>query len=79
MSPPKRKKVKRRQGRQRSTAPVESKESDDGPGGTMSSLRGGFKGLIGGGPRKKESLVGKVITYLLIAAAVGVLIWRFTR
>lgn len=79
MSPAKRKKVKRRKGRQRSTASVESKETEDNPGGTMSSLRGGFRGLVGGGPKKKESLLGKVITYALIAAAVGVLIWRFTR
>jgi hypothetical protein len=80
VSPSKRKKIKRRQGRVRTTATVENKPSDDAPGvGTLSGLRGGFKGLVGGGPKKKESLLGKAITYLLIAAAVGVLIWRFTR
>jgi hypothetical protein len=79
VSPTKRKKIKRRQGRVRTTATVDNKPSDDAPGGTLSGLRGGFKGLVGGGQKKKESLLGKVITYLLIAAAVAVLIWRFVR
>jgi hypothetical protein len=50
-------------------------------GGTLSGLRGGFKGVVGAGKSrgKKESLLSKFITYLLLAAAVGVLIYRFTR
>lgn len=50
-------------------------------GGKLSSLRAGFKGMVGtgGGSQKKESLASKIITYLLLAAAVALLIYRFAR
>jgi hypothetical protein len=49
-------------------------------GGKLSGLRAGFKGIVGtGGSKKKESLASKIITYLLLAAAVALLIYRFTR
>jgi hypothetical protein len=50
-------------------------------GGTMSGLRGGFKSAVGMGGKKgkKESLASKIITWALLAAAVGVLIYRLTR
>jgi hypothetical protein len=56
------------------------KKSKSG-GGTLSGLRGGFKSAVGVGGRakRKESLASKLITYLLLAAAVGVLIYRLTR
>ena len=72
----KRKKRKRREGRERSSEPVEREERASG---TMGGMRAGFKGLVGGGKKKKESLLGKVLTYLLLAVALGLLIYRFAR
>ena len=50
-------------------------------GGTLSGLRGGFKSAVGVGNRskRKESPASRIITWLLLAAAVGVLIYRLTR
>ena len=50
-------------------------------GGKLSGLRSGFRGMVGagGGGKKKETLTSKILTYLLLAAAVGLLIYRFTR
>ena len=45
----------------------------------MSSLRGGIKSFVGQGPQRKESTPSKVFTWLLFAAAAGLLIYRFTR
>jgi hypothetical protein len=35
--------------------------------------------MVGQGQKKKESALSKVITYLLLAAAVALLVYRFTR
>jgi preprotein translocase subunit SecG len=48
-------------------------------GGRLSGMRSGMKSFVGTGSKKKESALSKIITYLLIAAAVGLLIYRFTR
>ncbi|MFH1129950.1 MAG: hypothetical protein V1754_01355 [Pseudomonadota bacterium] len=48
-------------------------------GGTMSNMRGGFKSILGGGTKKKESLLSKIFGYLILAAAIAVLIYRFSR
>jgi len=48
-------------------------------GGAISNMRGGIKGFVGQGPKKKESTLSKIITYGLLAAAVALLIYRFTR
>jgi hypothetical protein len=49
-------------------------------GQTLSGLRGGFKSAVGAGrSKRKESLASKIITWTLLAAAVGVLIYRLTR
>jgi hypothetical protein len=45
-------------------------------GGAMSGLRGGLKGMVGQGPRRKESSLSKVLTWVLLAAAIGVLAYR---
>jgi hypothetical protein len=45
-------------------------------GGAMSGLRGGFKGVVGQGPRRKESSLSKVLSWALLAAAIGVLAYR---
>ena len=42
----------------------------------MSGLRGGLKGMVGQGPRRKESSLSKVLTWVLLAAAIGVLAYR---
>jgi hypothetical protein len=50
--------------------------------GKLTGLRSGFKGLLGGGGgggKKKESLASKIISWLLLAAALGLLIYKFTR
>lgn len=53
------------------------KRSKGSAGGTMSGMRTGLKGLAGTGPKKKEGLLGRLVTYLLLAAAIGLLIYRF--
>ena len=59
------------------------KRGDGGGGGgrrsgMMSGMRSGFKGVVGTGKsNKKESPLGRVVTYLLLAAAVGMLLYRF--
>lgn len=69
MATTKRKKRKRRGG-----------EGTASRGNTMANMRGGLKGLVGQGKRRsKESTLSKVFSYLLLAAAVGLLIYRFTR
>jgi len=51
---------------------------DGGSKGSLSGMRGGIKGLVGqGGARKKESLLGQAVTYLLILAVIAVVIYRF--
>jgi len=40
-------------------------------------MRSGMKSLVGtGGKKKKESLLSKIITYVLLAAAVAFLAYR---
>lgn len=56
------------------------KRSKGGGGGSrsgaMSGLRGGLKGMVGQGPRRKESSLSKVLSWILLAAAIGVLAYR---
>ncbi len=42
----------------------------------MSNLRGGLKRAVGQAPKRKESGFSRVITYLLLAAALGLLAYR---
>ena len=65
MGTTKRKKKKRRGG-----------SSGGSRSGAMSGLRGGLKGIVGQGPRRKESSLSKVLSWLLLAAAIGVLAYR---
>lgn len=57
------------------------RRSSSGGGGKMrlSGMRDGMKSFVGTSTRsrKKESPLSRILTYLLIAAAVGVLVWRF--
>jgi hypothetical protein len=55
------------------------KKKGGSKGGRLSGMRSGMKSFVGTGPKKKESTLSKVITFVLIAAAVGLLIYRFTR
>jgi hypothetical protein len=50
-----------------------------GTSGSMGSMRAGMKSMVGQGPKKKSSRLTQVLTYLLLAAAVALLVWRFTR
>lgn len=56
------------------------KRSKGGGGGSrsgaMSGLRGGLKGMVGQGPRRKESSLSRVLSWALLAAAIGVLAYR---
>ena len=47
----------------------------------MGGLRSGFKGILGGGgkTKKKDSLLSTILGYVLIAAALGLLIYRFLQ
>src|SRR5262245_37065994 len=56
-----------------------SSSSSSGGGGFLSGMRGGMKNVAGVGAQKKESLPSKVLSYLLIAAAVAVVVYRFSR
>lgn len=48
-----------------------------GGSGRLSGMRSGMKSLVGtGGKKKKESLLSKIITYVLLAAAVAFLAYR---
>ncbi len=51
--------------------------SKGGKSGGISSMRGGIKSMVGQGPKKKESTASKILTWVLLAAAVAVLIYRF--
>ncbi len=54
------------------------KKSSGSSGGKLSSFRSGFKGLVGTGgkQKKKESLASKIITWVLVAAAVALVAYR---
>ncbi len=45
----------------------------------MRGMRSGIKGMVGQGQKKKSSLLGRFVTYALLAAAIGLLVYRFTR
>jgi hypothetical protein len=47
--------------------------------GRISGMRSGIKGFVGAGPKRKESPLSRIITYILLAAAIALLIYRFTR
>ncbi len=46
-------------------------------GGSISGMRSGIKGLVGQGPKKKESTFSRVLTWVLLAAAAGLVAYRF--
>jgi hypothetical protein len=60
------------------------KKSDNASGGggnTMGSFRSGFKGIVGAGgkKKKKDSMLSTILGYVLIAAALGLLIYRYLQ
>lgn len=66
----------RRGGRSRQTA---GGRSQAGGGGVMQSMVGGFRGIVGAGPRrakKKASGVEWTLTLLLVAVLVGMFVYR---
>jgi hypothetical protein len=47
-------------------------------GGLLSSMRGGFQGIVRGGQeKKKSSLVGRILNILLWVAVAAMVLWRF--
>lgn len=49
-------------------------------GGLLGGLRGGFKGIVGQGPRRRpESTLSRWLSYVLLAAALALLIYRLRR
>lgn len=49
-------------------------------GGLLGGFRGGFKGVVGQGPRRRrESLLSRILSYVLLAAALAVLAYRLLR
>src|SRR5262249_44823958 len=48
-----------------------------GAGGFLSRMRGGLQNVTGTGPKKKESLLSKVITWALVAVAAWFVAKRF--
>ena len=55
------------------------KRRGSGGGGGLSGMRQGMKSFVGTSTqkKKKQSPLSKLLTYLLLAAAVGVLIYRY--
>lgn len=75
----KRKKREGRSRRDRDLQPSQQAESSSGGGGLMSGMRGGIKNLVGAGEakKKKESLVSKIVTWVLVAVALYFVARRF--
>jgi hypothetical protein len=48
-----------------------------GGGGFLARMRGGIQTVAGTGPKKKESLVSKIITWALVALAAWFVAKRF--
>jgi len=57
-------------------APAET-VSTGGGGGFLSRMRGGFQSVAGTGPKKKESLVSKIVTWALMALVAYFVAKRF--
>ena len=52
------------------------KSGKGGSTGTLGGLRGGMKRVVGQGPPRKESSLSKILTWVLLAAAVALLAYR---
>ncbi|MGZ6143561.1 MAG: hypothetical protein ACXWLM_09485 [Myxococcales bacterium] len=68
---------KKRRDREPAAAPASAPTEPAGGGGFLSRMRGGFQGMAGAGPKKKESLASKIVTWVLLAAAVYFVARRF--
>jgi hypothetical protein len=77
----KRKKDDRGRSRERGDAPAAPKAptADGGGsrGGMLSRMRGGFQNMTGAGPKKKESMLSKVITWVILLVALYFIARRF--
>ncbi|PID37720.1 MAG: hypothetical protein CSA65_09870 [Proteobacteria bacterium] len=47
-----------------------------GSSGTIGSFRGGMKRVVGQGPKRKETTFSRILTYVLLIAALGLLAYR---
>lgn len=74
------KKRKKKEGRAHRTEahPAARAPEPTGGSGFLSGMRGGLKDLAGtGGAKKKESLIGKIVTWALFAVALYFVARRF--
>ena len=71
------KREKPKKKRRESTPAAAPPSEPAGGGGLLSRMRGGFQGMAGAGPKKKESLVSKIVTWALFAVAAYFLAKRF--
>ena len=69
-------KKKRRERDEQPAAPAAPSEPAGG-GGLLSRMRGGLQNVAGAGTKKRESLVSKIVTWVLIAAAAYFVARRF--
>lgn len=66
----------RRKGRRRGS----SGKGPEARGGLLGGFRGGFKGIVGQGPpRRRDSLLSRILNYALLAAALALLAYRLLR
>jgi len=71
-----RRKKKRDKKRGGSAPPASSRSS----GGSLQNMLSGFRTMTGAQPAsKKPSKLGSIITWLLLAGAIALLVYRFTR
>ena len=48
-------------------------------GGSLSGFRGGMKAMVGQGPKRKESGLSRVLTWVMGAAVVALLAYRISQ
>jgi hypothetical protein len=67
---------RRKKKKRRGSSSSSGSGGKSGSTGTMGSFRGGMKRVVGQGPKRKETTFSRVITYVLLAAALGLLAYR---
>jgi hypothetical protein len=48
-------------------------------GGSLSGFRGGMKSMVGQGPKRKETPLSKVLTWVMGVAVVALLVYRLSQ
>jgi len=64
--------------REAGSAPAPTREAPaEAGGGLLTRMRGGFQSMAGAGPKKKESLLSKIVTWAIVALAAYFVARRF--